>query len=129
MRSQEAETHRPLVALLEARMQSELARLVEKHGGHPLSVPAMREVPETPSDAVAHALDELVSGRHEIAIFLTGVAVSLLFEQAEQAGRRAVLVDALQRITTVSRGPKPTAALRGFGVPPTLTAREPFTAA
>jgi len=32
-------------------------------------------------------------------------------------------------VTTVCRGPKPTAALRGFGVPPTLSAREPFTAA
>jgi uroporphyrinogen-III synthase len=53
----------------------------------------------------------------------------MLFELAEQAGRRAELVDALGRITTVCRGPKPTAALRGFGVPPTLTAREPFTAA
>jgi uroporphyrinogen-III synthase len=62
-------------------------------------------------------------------IFLTGVAVSLLFEQAEQTGRRAALVQALSRITTVCRGPKPTAALRGFGVPPTLTAREPFTSA
>src|SRR5690606_35153147 len=27
------------------------------------------------------------------------------------------------------RGPKPTAALRGFGLPPTLSAQEPFTAA
>lgn len=130
MRTQDAESSRPIVALLEARMSSELARLVEKHGGNPLSVPAMREIPaDQNAEAVAVLLDELASGRHEIAIFLTGVAVSLLFELAEQSGRRAELVDALGRITTVCRGPKPTAALRGFGVPPTLTAREPFTAA
>jgi uroporphyrinogen-III synthase len=30
---------------------------------------------------------------------------------------------------TLCRGPKPSAALRGFGVAPTLCAREPFTAA
>ena len=60
---------------------------------------------------------------------MTGVAVALLFELAEQLGRRAELVASLRRTTTVCRGPKPTAALRGFGVPPTLNAREPFTAA
>ena len=130
MRTPELDSGRPLVALLEARMRSELARLVEKHGGNPLSVPAMREVAaDQNAEAVALLLDELAGGSHEIAIFLTGVAVSLLFELAEHAGRRAELVEALGRITTVCRGPKPTAALRGFGVPPTLTAREPFTAA
>jgi uroporphyrinogen-III synthase len=62
-------------------------------------------------------------------MFLTGVAVSVLFEQAEKAGRRAALVAALKRGVTVCRGPKPTAALRGFGVEPSLTAASSFTAA
>jgi uroporphyrinogen-III synthase len=60
---------------------------------------------------------------------MTGVAASLLFEVAEQEGRRQELVRGLGSVTTVARGPKPTAALRGFGVPPTLTAREPYTSA
>lgn len=129
MRTPQAETPRPIVALLEARMSHELARLVDKHGGVPLSVPAVREAPLLPADAIAPLLSELESGRHEIVLFMTGVAVSLLFELAEQAGRRAELVASLRRLTTVCRGPKPTAALRGFGVPPTLMAREPFTTA
>jgi len=110
-------------------MSRELARLVEKHGGDPVCVPAVRECPEfTPE--VAHGLiDALGSDRHEVVVFLTGVAVSLLFETAEQIGRRPELVAALRRLTTVCRGPKPTAALRGFGVAPTLTARDPFTSA
>ena len=129
MRTQDPDRHRPIVALLEARMRNELARLVDKHGGEPLTVPSLREVPQALSSEIAGLFDELESGRHEVVIFLTGVAVSLLFELAEQAGRRAALVESLGRITTVCRGPKPTAALRGFGVPPTLTAREPFTSA
>jgi len=120
---------RPVVALLEARMKSELARLVEKHGGSPLCVPAVREAPRIEPEAVRELLDELTAGRHEIVIFMTGVAVSLLFELAQELGRHAELVTALRHVTTVCRGPKPTAALRGFGVPPTLSAREPFTAA
>ena len=120
---------RPVVALLEARMKSELARLVEKHGGSPLCVPAVREAPRIEPEAVRELLDELSAGRHEIVIFMTGVAVSLLFELAQELGRHAELVTVLRNLTTVCRGPKPTAALRGFGVPATLSAREPFTAA
>jgi len=119
----------PLVALLESRMSQELARLVEKHGGRPLCVPAMRECPELASETARRLIDELTSDRHEVVVFMTGVAVSLLFELAEQLGKRSELVAALRRLTTVTRGPKPTAALRGFGVPPTLSAREPFTTA
>jgi uroporphyrinogen-III synthase len=60
---------------------------------------------------------------------MTGVAVSLLFEVTERIGRRPDLVAGLRGVTTVCRGPKPTAALRGFGVSPTLAAREAFTSA
>lgn len=123
------ELRRPLVALLESRMSRELARLVEKHGGDPWCVPAVRECPELSPKLTAELIENLENDRHEIVVFMTGVAVSLLFEMAEQIGRRPDLVAALRRLTTVCRGPKPTAALRGFGVPPTLTAREPFTSA
>lgn len=118
-----------MVALLESRMKSELSRLVEKHGGTPLCVPAVHEAPQIEAELVRVLLDELVDGEHEIVIFMTGVAVSLLFELAQELGRHAELVTSLRTVTTVCRGPKPTAALRGFGVPPTLSAREPFTAA
>jgi len=119
----------PRVALLEARMSRELARLVEKHGGEPLCVPAVRESRELTADAAQALITALVSGAHDITVFMTGAAVSLLFEVAEQVGRRPDLVAGLRRTTTVCRGPKPTAALRGFGVVPTLTAREAFTSA
>jgi uroporphyrinogen-III synthase len=129
IRNKSSERHRPVVALLESRMKSELARLVEKHGGAPVCVPAVHEAPHIQPEAIADLLDELAAGRHEVAIFMTGVAVSLLFELAQELGRHAELVASLRNLTTVCRGPKPTAALRGFGVPPTLSAREPFTAA
>jgi uroporphyrinogen-III synthase len=118
-----------VVALLESRMKSELARLVEKHGGTPLCVPAVHEAPQIEAELVCGLLDELVAGQHQVVIFMTGVAVSLLFELAQELGRHAELVTSLRTVTTVCRGPKPTAALRGFGVSPTLSAREPFTAA
>lgn len=120
---------KPVVALLETRMSPELARLVEKHGGAPLCVPTLHEEPAAIATELPALLDALAQDAHELVIFMTGASISLLFEAAEQLGRRAELVDSLKRTTTLCRGPKPSAALRGFGVPPNLTAREPFTVA
>ena len=110
-------------------MGTELVRLVEKHGGHAVCVPALRECPEVSAETARLLIDELIHDRYEIGVFMTGVSVALLFEAAEQLGRRVELVEALRRLTTVTRGPKPTAALRGFGVPTSIAAREPFTSA
>ena len=111
-------------------MSRELARLVEKHGGEPRCVPAVRESgQEIDPDTARQLVTRLAHGDYDITVFMTGVAVSLLFEMAERLQLRPDLVAGLRRITTVCRGPKPTAALRGFGVAPTLTAREAFTSA
>jgi uroporphyrinogen-III synthase len=120
---------RPRVALLESRMSRELARLVEKHGGDPTCVPTVRECPEVSAAEIDALVAELESGAWHVVVFPTGVAVALVFEMADQLGKRPELVTALRKVTTVCRGPKPTAALRGFGVPPTLLARESFTSA
>ena len=104
---------------------SRLARLVENHGGDPRACGSGK--PRVHAQ-VAGGCSRLSVERHDRVVH-DGVAVSLLFETAEQIGRRPDLVAALRRLTTVCRGPKPTAALRGFGVPPTLTARDPFTSA
>ena len=122
-------TAAPKVALLESRMSRELARLVEKHGGDPVCVPAVRECHELDAATAEELVSAIAAGSYDVVVFMTGVAVSLLFGIAEQIGRRPDLVTGLKRLTTVCRGPKPTAALRGFGVPPTLTARESFTSA
>jgi uroporphyrinogen-III synthase len=120
---------RPIVALLESRMRVELSRLVEKHGGDPICAPALREAPSAEGEDILSRISLLSAAHYDVVVFMTGVAASVLFDVAERAGRRHELVAGLARITSVARGPKPTAALRGFGVPPTITAREPFTSA
>jgi uroporphyrinogen-III synthase len=110
-------------------MSRELARLVEKYGGEAVCIPALDGRQELEDDRAARIVDGLAGGAHDVVVFMTGVAVSLLFETTERLGRRPDLVAGLRGVTTVCRGPKPTAALRGFGVTPTLTAREAFTSA
>ncbi|WP_394851207.1 uroporphyrinogen-III synthase [Pendulispora rubella] len=115
------------VALLEARRSSELADLVRRNGGEPHSVPAMRETPREPLDDVAAALDRFGSVPRPVAIFATGVGVEALFAMAEKLGRKADLEAILRRAINVCRGPKPVAALKGFGMPVSVRAASPHT--
>lgn len=116
------------VAVLEARMSGEMADLVRRYGGIPVSVPAVREIPVNCGPEVSEFIDAISSGTIRTVVFFTGVGANTLFREAEQLGRLSELVTALKNVTVVCRGPKPSAPLRKMGIPITLNAREPFTA-
>lgn len=117
------------IALLEARMSSELANLVKRHGGEPINAPALREVSIDATDEVARFLNFLNSGEIKFVVFQTGVAVAGLITEAEKLDRKAELLNALRKVTTICRGPKPTAVLARNGIKPSLNADEPYTTA
>src|SRR3954471_6879329 len=95
------------IALLEARMSGELAAMVERQGGIAYSVPAVRETPlETPEETSAF-VDALGAGQFDLVVFMTGVGASALLKEAEKRGRLDAVRAALQKSTTVCRGPKP----------------------
>src|ERR1019366_1399236 len=60
------------VALLESRMESELASLVRRHGGEPVCVPAMREVERDCAAEAGLAIDAL-SAPGAVVVVATGV--------------------------------------------------------
>jgi uroporphyrinogen-III synthase len=115
------------VAVLEARMSGEMADLVRRYGGVPVSVPAVREVPLSCAHEVSEFIDAISGGLIRHVVFFTGVGAKTLFHEAEKLGRLAELVAALQNLTIVCRGPKPSAVVRKMGLPIALSAREPFT--
>lgn len=115
------------VALLEARMSSEMAGLISRNGGKPYSVPAVREVPVDSRGEVAAFIDHLVGGQLQIVTFFTGVGANALFQEADRLGQLPALLAALQNATVVCRGPKPSAVLKRYNVPISFTAREPYT--
>lgn len=115
------------VLALESRRAPELAKLISTYSGEPVVAPAMREVPlETNTEALAFAAD-LLSGKYEMVIFLTGVGTRALLGVVETKYEREDYITALQRIKVVARGPKPAAALRELGLTPAVTAPEPNT--
>ena len=115
------------VATLEARMTGALASLISKRGGVPVTAPALREAPLDCAEDVRYLLDKLESGSLDVVVFQTGVGARALFKEAENQGRLPFLLDALRGITTVCRGPKPTAALRAVDVQISAGVEAPYT--
>lgn len=115
------------IALLEARMSSELAELVRRRGGKPYSVPAVREHALNAGPQVSGILDQLRNGSIHMAIFQTRVGADAFFAEAEKLGRLPELISSLNSITTLCRGPKPTAALKARSVKVTMNVPEPYT--
>ncbi|HJR63855.1 MAG TPA: uroporphyrinogen-III synthase [Gemmatimonadaceae bacterium] len=104
------------VALFESRRSTELAALVRRHGGEPVSVPAVHETPLATDESAREVIAQLARREFNLVIFLTGVGAQRLFDEAASLGLRADLLRALEDAVTVCRGPKPVAALRAHGV-------------
>jgi uroporphyrinogen-III synthase len=115
------------VLSLESRRAVEVAKLIRTYGGEPLVVPAMREVPlQSNRQALAFA-DDLLAGKVDLVIFLTGVGVRALLDIVQTKHDREQFLSALRAVKVVARGPKPVAALRDLRVPVVATAAEPST--
>src|SRR5258705_103958 len=100
------------VAILEARSGAQLAELVRRRGGTPLSAPALSEVPDMDRAFIAEFVAGLERRPAKAAIFQTGVGTRALFEATDSLGLTAKLLALLGAMKVVARGPKPTAVLR-----------------
>jgi uroporphyrinogen-III synthase len=61
-------------------------------------------------------LEELVSGRFQIAVVQTGAGATALFSEAERLGMLDRVRRTFARTTIVCRGPKPLAVLKRHGL-------------
>ncbi len=115
------------VLALESRRAREMAQLISNNGGLPVVAPTTQEVALGANAEVVNFTRELLEGRFQCILFLTGVGTRILAHEAEAVCSRQEFVSALSRIAVVARGPKPVAALRELGVPVTLAVPEPNT--
>jgi uroporphyrinogen-III synthase len=114
------------VALLEARMESELASLVRRHGGEPICVPALREVERDFAAEGAIAID-VAARAGAVVVLATGAGLHRWLTLADAMGRGADVREAIARATVVCRGPKPVAVLKREGLPAHVRAPAPHT--
>src|SRR5579863_9107127 len=95
------------VLSLESRRAEEMATLIRKQGGEPFVAPSMREVALDQHDEAFVFADQLLRGDLDCVIFLTGVGTRLLWKTVLTRYAQGDLKQALQNLTVVVRGPKP----------------------
>ena len=117
------------VLSFESRMGVEMARLIQRHNGHPLVVSALREIPIPLQDnsAVFRFGVKLILNQLDILILMTGVGTKALLEILQTRYPLAEIIDALKKTIIVTRGPKPLASLKTLGVEANITVPEPNT--
>ena len=115
------------IVVLEARMPSELGSLVSRHGGQPISAPALREAALPMRDDARSVVSGITAREIHAVVFLTGVGARALIQAADELGKKDEFLDALRETTVICRGPKPVAVLRPLNVPIRLVAPSPYT--
>ena len=108
-------------------MGTELAELVRRRGGLVRSAPAVREAPTDCADIVSAFLSRIRTPARRVHVFLTGAGATALFQEAERQGKLALTIESIRAGIIVCRGPKPTAALKRYGLSPNASAVSPYT--
>ena len=115
------------VAAFEARMAGPMADLIAKHGGVPVEAPALREVPLGDNPQAVAFAEDLIAGKFDVVLFLTGVGARYLLQEVEARIPRDSFLQALSRARVVVRGPKPLAVMREWKVRVEFQVPEPNT--
>jgi uroporphyrinogen-III synthase len=116
-----------VVAILETRTGAHLGELIARRGGVPVLAPALEEVPDVDSQAVAALLAGWRTDPFKIIIFQTGVGTRGLFQATDAAGLTGELLQYLSSSVVVVRGPKPVGELNARNVRIDIRAATPFT--
>ncbi|XYH95174.1 uroporphyrinogen-III synthase [Sorangium sp. So ce1128] len=134
------------VISFESRRAAEMASLIQRYGGVPVTAPTLREVPIERNERALDFARRLTRAEFDLVILLTGVGTRALVAEAAPAlepgqgdGRApardgeadaqgvSLMAAALSSVQLVVRGPKPAAALRELGLTRFITVPEPNT--
>jgi uroporphyrinogen-III synthase len=115
------------VLSLESRRAKEIEALIRKQGGDPFVAPSVQEKAVQEQSAAFTFARRLSAGEFDLVICMTGSGLNLLAELVAPEFSQAELAEAFARVTTLSRGPKPAAVLRAWGVPVGVKTPEPNT--
>ncbi len=110
-------------------MSSEMASLIERHGGVPYSAPVMQEKYLKDSPEVQGLITDICDGRVDAAVLLTGVGTQALIEAAAGMGREEEFIRCLDQLTVIARSPKPARVLRQHHIHIDVMSPEPYTSA
>jgi uroporphyrinogen-III synthase len=108
-------------------MNAEGRRLFERRGATVIAAPALKEVALADQAPAFEFGVQLMAGQVDVLVLLTGVGTRLLIDVLCTRYDRSKLLETIQQCTLVCRGPKPGAALKGYGLKPDVVVPEPNT--
>jgi uroporphyrinogen-III synthase len=121
-----AERKEKSVAVQEyGRSNPDLLQGLESQGRRVMQVPVYRWRLPADTAPLAQALQILLAGNLQAALFTTGVQIEHFLEFAEQQNQREAAVDALKRIFIGSIGPTCSESLRECGLTPQMEPSHP----
>lgn len=115
------------IVFFESRRAKEMAELIRRYGGEPITAPCMREVPLSENRLALDLLPQLESGMFDLLILMTGVGTRTLNDALLTRYAQEKILSALRQTRLVARGPKPIAALKESGLAPAVVVPEPNT--
>ena len=116
-----------VVAFVESRMQSEMAALVERHGGVAYPAPVLQEVYLKDDPDVQRLIRDVCNDHIDVVVLLTGVGTRALIESAAAMGLGEKFLEHLNTRTIYARSPKPARVLRQNNIHIDIMPPEPYT--
>lgn len=104
------------MAVTSARRADELATLLIRRGASVVAAPAIAMIPLADDVRLREATDAVIADPPDVLIATTGIGFRGWVEAAEGWGLAEDLLEALGHARVLSRGPKPTGALRAAGL-------------
>ena len=101
--------------------------LIERQGAVAVAAPSLKEVRLEENHAALEFGEELLAGRIDIVLFLTGVGAQGLLDTLVTRWTMEQIQQAFSRTMVLVRGPKPVAVLRPHGIRIDYRAEEPNT--
>jgi len=115
------------IALVEHRELDRLGRMLEEQGAETLRCPLLA-IADAPDQAMVRAwIERAIAAPFDDLVLMTGEGLRRLLGAAARTGIEAPFREALARMRTITRGPKPAQALREIGLSPRLRAATPTT--
>lgn len=109
----------------ESRELDLFAGLLEAEGAAAIRCPLVQIAALDDTSALDAWINRLIGGEFDDLILLTGEGLRRIVTRAGQLSRKPAAVDALKRVRTIIRGPKPARALRELGLSPGISAATP----
>ena len=115
------------VLSLESRRAKEMETLIRREGGDPYVAPSVQERALENHGEASQFLARLEAGEFDMLICMTGTGLAVFRDQIAASSALVRLGAVLERVTIVSRGPKPLPILRELGARADFVVPEPNT--